>query len=171
MKQQPAVLVLNTGGTFNKRYDPLRGELFVPEDDLAVETLLAEFRGNLAYRVLGLLYKDSLAMTDADREYLAHQINAATERHVLVIHGTDTLSLSAAHFAKMCPDRRIVLTGAMVPHAFEPREAALNFALGMGYLLAGDAPGVFIAMHGLVLPHAQMAKDRQNGVFRAVTKF
>ncbi|MEW5839177.1 MAG: asparaginase domain-containing protein [Pseudomonadota bacterium] len=163
-----AVLVLNTGGTFNKRYDPIGGDLFVARDDQAVEAALAQFRGNLACRVQGLIYKDSLEMDEEDRALLAREIAAATETHVLVVHGTDTMSLSADAVAKCCPEKRIVFSGAMTPYAFAPQEGAMNLALGMGWLLSGDTPEVRIAMHGLVLPYAQIVKDRQNGVFVAL---
>lgn len=163
------VLVLNTGGTFNKRYDPIRGELFVPQDNHAVESIVAEFQGNLSCRIQGLLYKDSLEMNAQDRAVMAQAILDADEARVLVVHGTDTMHLSAAYLAQACPAKRIVLTGAMLPYALGAQEAVTNFALSLGWLLAGDAPGVCIGMHGLVLPHAQIVKDRQNGVFRAVS--
>ncbi len=160
------VLVLNTGGTLNKRYDPIRGELFVPQDNQAVESILAVLQGNVACRIQGLIYKDSLDMNAQDRASLAQAVLAADETRVLVVHGTDTMHLSAEHVAQACPDRRIVLTGAMLPYALGVQEAAMNVALSLGWLLADDAPGVYIGMHGLVLPYAQIVKDRQNGVFR-----
>ena len=97
---------------------------------------------------------------------MARAILAADETCVLVVHGTDTMHLSAAHLAQACPKKRIVLTGAMLPYALSVQEAAMNVALSLGWLLADDAPGVYIGMHGLVLPYTQIAKDRQKGVFR-----
>ena len=167
MKQQ-AIRLFNTGGTLNKRYDPLSGELFVPRDDLAVQSMLQSFAGNLPIQVQGLIYKDSLAMTDADRAQLAEAIHAAPEQRILIVHGTDTMHLSAAYLAAACPGRRVVFTGAMMPYAFAPQEAAMNLALAVGWLQAGEAAEVRIAMHGLVLPHTQIVKDRQNGRFVAV---
>ncbi|HES76220.1 MAG TPA: asparaginase [bacterium] len=163
------VLVLNAGGTFNKRYDPIKGELFVPQDNHAVEAIVAEFQGNLSCRIHGLLYKDSLEMNAQDRAVMAQAILDADEARVLVVHGTDTMHLSAAYLAQACLAKRIVLTGAMLPYALGAQEAVTNFALSLGWLLAGDVPGVCIGMHGLVLPHAQIVKDRQNGVFREVS--
>jgi L-asparaginase len=162
------VLVLNTGGTLNKRYDPMRGELYVPQDNQALESILAVLQGNVICRVQGLLYKDSLDMNEQDRAAMARTILAADETHVLVVHGTDTMHLSAAHLAQACPEKRIVLTGAMLPYAYDRQEAAMNVALSLGGLLADDAPGVYIGMHGLVLPCAQIVKDRENGVFRSI---
>ncbi|MFZ5580019.1 MAG: asparaginase domain-containing protein [Pseudomonadota bacterium] len=161
------ILLINTGGTFNKRYDEIRGELYVAADEQALEAILAEFRGNLDVRLLGLLHKDSLEMTDTDRALIAGRIRAAEESRVLVVHGTDTMHLSAAYLATRCPDRRIVLTGAMKPYAYAPQEASMNLALCIGWLGAATTPGVFIGMHGLVLPYTDIAKDREHGVFRS----
>lgn len=162
------MLIINTGGTFNKRYDEISGELYVPGDEQAVESVLAEFRGNLDLRLLGLVHKDSLEMTGADREAITQALRASSEHRVLIVHGTDTMHLTAEHLERACPDRRIVLTGAMKPHAYERQEAAVNLALSVGWLMAGDEAGVFIGMHGLVRAHRAMVKDRANGVFRAV---
>jgi L-asparaginase len=162
------ILILNTGGTFNKRYDEIRGELFVPQDEQAVEAILAELRGNLDFRLVGLIHKDSLEMDDDDREQIAQTILAAEERKILIVHGTDTMHMTAAHLAACCPTRRIVLTGAMKPYAYDRQEAAVNLALSLGWLIAGEEDGVHIGMHGLVRPHAGIVKDRVRGVFRAV---
>lgn len=162
------ILILNTGGTFNKRYDEITGELFVPRDEQAVEAILAKLRGNLDFRLVGLIHKDSLAMDDTDREQIAQTILSAEERKVLIVHGTDTMHLTAAHLAVRCPKRRIVLTGAMKPYACDRQEAAVNLALSLGWLIAGEEDGVHIGMHGLVRPHTGIVKDRVNGVFRAV---
>lgn len=162
------VLIINSGGTFNKRYDPLTGQLFVPDDARAVSAILAEFRGNLAYRLLDVLHKDSLDMNEGDRVLLAQTIQSASESKVLIVHGTDTMHLSARHLEAVCPGRRIVLTGAMLPYAYDRQEAAVNLALSLGWLMAGDDAGVFIGMHGLVRPHAQIVKNREQGVFRPI---
>jgi len=162
------LLVLNTGGTLNKRYDPIRGELFVPQDNQALESILAVLQSNVACRIQGLLYKDSLDMNEQDRVAMARAILAVDETHVLLVHGTDTMHLSAAYLAQACPEKRIVLTGAMLPYAFGAQEAAMNVALSLGWLLADDAPGVYIGMHGLVLPFTHIAKDRDKGVFRLI---
>ncbi len=162
------ILILNTGGTFNKRYDEIGGELYVPADDRAVEAILEELRGNLDVRLLGLLHKDSLAMDEGDREQIAQAILQAPERKVLVVHGTDTMHLTAAHLQRRCTGRRIVLTGAMKPYACDAQEAAVNLAFSLGWLVAAEEPGVFIGMHGLVRPPGAIVKDRARGVFRAV---
>jgi L-asparaginase len=162
------VLVINTGGTFNKRYDPVTGQLFVPDDTRAVSAILAEFHGNLAYRLLSVLHKDSLDMNADDRALLARTIESAHEHKILIVHGTDTMHLSAQYLEAQCAGRRIVLTGAMLPYAYDRQEATVNLALSLGWLMAGEEAGVFIGMHGLVHPHAQIVKNREQGVFRPI---
>ena len=162
------ILVINTGGTFNKRYDEISGELYVPSDESAIDAILAEFRGNLDVRVLGLVHKDSLAMTGADRGLIARAILDASEHAVLIVHGTDTMHLTAGYLDQICRGRRIVLTGAMKPYAYDRQEAAVNLALSLGWLMASEEAGVYIGMHGLVRSQASIVKDRVNGVFRAV---
>lgn len=160
------LLIVNTGGTFNKRYREIEGDLVVPADELALEAMLVHFRGNVDYRLIGPIHKDSLEMSEADRALLARRIDEEAAARVLVVHGTDTLHLSAAYLETHCPGRRIVLTGAMRPAAFADSDAAMNFAMSYGFLMADTAPGVFIGLHGLVRPHGQIAKDRAAGVFR-----
>lgn len=166
---EPKWLLVNTGGTLNKRYAPLTGQLYVPADNQAVVRLLAPFAGNNPARVVGLVYKDSLEMTDADRAEITRCIKQFPDLPALVIHGTDTMDQTARWLAERLPEQRIVLTGAMEPLAFGADEAISNFALGVGFLMAAADPGVFIAMHGLVRSQEAIFKDRAQGVFRPRT--
>ncbi|WP_456451534.1 asparaginase domain-containing protein [Hydrogenimonas sp.] len=159
--------LINTGGTFNKRYDPIRGELFVPADDQAVEAAIASMRPNLSLRLSGTIYKDSLEMDDADRAMLGELVAAVQERCVVVVHGTDTMDKSAVAVARWLGQghgKRVVFTGAMVPFFVDPVEATANLASAMTAICLLP-PGVYIAMHGLVLPHDKIRKNREAGRF------
>jgi len=156
------LVVLNTGGTFNKRYDSIKGELFVPCDNRAVEAAVAVMAG---VRVEGLIYKDSLYMDDADRARLVEAIGACRSEAVVVVHGTDTMHLSAKAVAKAAlGSKRVVFTGAMVPFFIDPVEATANLALALGAIRCLD-PGVYVAMHGLVGPYEKVVKNRTAGRF------
>ena len=162
--------LFNTGGTFNKRYDPIRGELFVPADDRAVERALEPLRINLDIEVTGLIYKDSLEMDDADRRILADAIFGAEEERIVVVHGTDTMNRSAEAAAKRLGEEHgkcVVFTGAMVPFFLDGVEAAANLALAVASARTLP-PGVYVAMHGLALPFTRIRKNRQKGVFERV---
>ena len=162
---RPSLLIIDTGGTFGKAYDPLRGTLYNPESCHPAETILASTRHNLDLEIAGMLHKDSLEITEADRQALVERIRESGTSKVLVVHGTDTMETTARYLEAHLPDRRIVLTGAMVPFRIDPVEATANLALGLGFIQAEDKPGVYIAMHGLARPHAELTKDRQLGRF------
>jgi L-asparaginase len=157
------IAILSTGGTFNKIYDPIAGELRVDPDSRAIRELLCHWKAHAT--LVNLIGKDSLEMNEEDRRLLARTVLERPERKILIIHGTDTMDLSAAYLAEHCPDRQIVLTGAMIPYSIDPVEATANFASAVGWLLAHDETGVFITMHGLILPHQRIKKDREKGIF------
>ncbi|MGM0517394.1 MAG: asparaginase domain-containing protein [Pseudomonadota bacterium] len=176
MKHDPAaidplpLLLVDTGGTFNKRYDPVGGTLRVADESGAAGTILASAAGNLAVRAIRPVSKDSLDMTSEDRETVVAAIRSAVapwdRAPVVVIHGTDTMALTAKAVAENLPGRRVVMTGAMRPFEIDAVEPAFNLGLALGYAQADDAAGVFVAMSGLVRPWERLLKDRSAGVFR-----
>lgn len=165
---QPLVLI-NTGGTFNKRYNPLLGTLDVPADDQAITRLLTSAQPNLDVHGIGQIYKDSLDITQDDRTALIDSLRSLPTAHqhapVLIVHGTDTLDQTAAALEAAKLDRLIILTGAMRPAEIDPVEPALHLGLALGFIAAAPPAGVYVAMHGLVRPHRQLVKDRAAGVF------
>ena len=159
------ILIINTGGTFNKRYNPLKGALEVSHDNIALESILQYFP-NLQYELKGLIYKDSLEMLESDREILAQCILSSSLSDILIVHGTDTMDQTALFLENTIKDKRIVLTGAMVRVSIEKSEATSNFAMSIGYLLSAQKHGIYIGMHGLVAPHQYVFKNREIGVFQ-----
>ncbi len=157
------MIILNTGGTFNKIYDPIKGRLVVPRSNEAVEEICKNFYFDFACK--GLIYKDSLEFSEADREELAEAILAAQDRRIVVVHGTDTMDLSAAYAAKRVEGKCVVFTGAMVPFSIDKAEASSNLTLAIAKALYGYEEGVFIAMHGIVGRYERVYKDRKRGVF------
>ncbi|WP_457593886.1 asparaginase domain-containing protein [Hydrogenimonas sp.] len=159
--------IINTGGTFNKVYDPLAGALVVAPDNSAVEAAVGSMRPGCEMEIAGLLYKDSLDMDDADRQELCEAVGRSEEERIVIVHGTDTIGKSAEAvdlFLKERHEKRVVLTGAMIPFSIDPVEATANLAsavTAVRYL----KPGVYIAMHGFVLPYQQIEKNRERGVF------
>ncbi len=157
------MIILNSGGTFNKRYDPICGKLVVPEDNKAVEEILRSI--NLPLPVRGLIYKDSLDMNDADRDELVRAIEETSAKRIVIVHGTDTMDVSAAYVAKHIKNRCIVFTGAMVPYSIDKSEASANLMLAIAKALHFPSDGVYFAMHGIVEEYTKIYKDRKRGVF------
>ncbi len=160
------MLILNTGGTFNKRYNALNGEMEVPFDNLAVEQVLKHFTYDV--EMAGTIYKDSLEMGSEDRKMIAKIILASTDKKFVVVHGTDTMHLSAAFLDELLTDQTVVFTGAMVPFEIDPVEATSNLAMAIGYAKSQESGGAYICMQGSVLPQDQLAKNKKTGKFEIV---
>src|SRR3990167_5791621 len=107
------MLILNSGGTFNKKYNPLNGELEVPYNNSAIEEILKSV--DFKYDLAGVVYKDSLEMTMDDRKRIANIIMESKDNTFVIVHGTDTMHLSAEFLSEIFEDRKIVFVGAMKP--------------------------------------------------------
>ena len=158
------ILIVTTGGTIDKAYFDALSEYQV--GDSQVRRLLDVARVAHPVRVVELFRKDSLELTDADRDAIRATIAAAPERRVVVTHGTDTMTDTAAALSALS-DRMIVLVGALAPARFTESDAPFN--LGMAFATAQvAAPGVWITMNGSVFRGDAVVKDRTAGKFVAV---
>ena len=157
------LLIINTGGTFNKHYNPIKGSLEVLQDNTIVDEILKKWL--CGFEVLNIIGKDSLEMTTQDRMELLATINMSNYDDFIVIHGTDTMELTAEYLADAETEKRIVLTGAMVPYSIDPTEATANLAAAIGYLQRQDNEGVYIAMNGVFGNYTKVKKDRNKGKF------
>lgn len=158
------MLIINTGGTLNKIYNKITGTLEVATNNKALEELLTNFY-NLQYELKGIIYKDSLDMDDDDRALLLHEINISREKKILIIHGTDTMDVTAKFLDENIKDKTIVVTGAMKPYEVDSIEANSNFSLAVGALSFLEDKGVFISMGGVVLSFSKYVKDKNLGLF------
>ena len=156
------ITVINTGGTFNKRYNPLSGELEVPKDSLALDEIIS-YCYNIDFDVLNVISKDSLDMSDADREFIVKTIKNCKNENIIIVHGTDTMDLTASFIDENIKDKTIVLTGAMLPISINKIEATLNFASAIGFLNANIKNGIYISMHGSVKNYKKLIKNRERG--------
>jgi L-asparaginase len=159
----PAVArVLVTGGTFDKEYDEIRGELFFRNTHLP--ELLRQGRCALDLAVEKLMMVDSLQMSDADRDRVAAACAGCAESRVVVTHGTDTMVETARVIAARDLPKTVVLTGAMVPIAFGSSDGLFNLGSALSFVQV-LAPGVYIAMNGRSFRWDDVRKNREAGVF------
>ncbi len=161
------IFILNTGGTFNKAYNPLNGKLEIPQNSEAVSNIL-KYQNNLDYDVKGIIYKDSLDLTDKDRDLILNEIKKSDCKRITIIHGTDTMDKTAKFLDEKIKDKMIVITGTMVPFSIKQLEAASNFSIAVGFLLSNFQTGVYISMHGMVELHHKVFKNRKIGVFQRI---
>ncbi|MGA1933362.1 asparaginase domain-containing protein [Arcobacter sp. YIC-464] len=158
------ITIINTGGTFNKRYNPLKGELEVPSDNIALDEIL-ESCFNIDFEIKNIISKDSLEIDNDDRDMMIEAINKSENEKIIIVHGTDTIDITAQYLENKDLNKQIVLTGAMVPMSIKKVEATMNFSQAIGFLNADIKNGVYISMHGSVVSHANIKKDRQKGQF------
>ncbi|SDR71670.1 L-asparaginase [Halopseudomonas litoralis] len=158
------VQIFSTGGTIDKLYFDALSEYQIGES-MAGE-LLDQARVGFNYAIESLIKKDSLELNDADRELIHARVAACPAHHILITHGTDTMTVTAAALADI-QDKVIVLTGAMQPARFRDSDALFNLGLAVGALNLCQ-PGIYIAMSGKVFPADQVTKNRLAGRFEGV---
>jgi L-asparaginase len=155
------IAVITTGGTIDKLYFDLLSEYQVGES--VVRKLLSAANVKYPFEVIEALRKDSLEMTDEDREQLYRCVVGAKTSRIIITHGTDTMTATAARLVPI-QGKTIVMTGALTPARFAESDAPFN--LGMAFAAAQTAPpGVYIVMNGEVFPAASVRKDRQAARF------
>jgi len=164
MEAQP-ILVIVTGGTFDKAYDEIKGELTFKDSHLP--EILKEARLTVPVRVEFNQLIDSLHMQDANRRAVLEACEQAPENRILVTHGTDTMTETAKLIGEADLRKTIVFTGAMVPYRVQGSDALFNF--GTAFSAVQLLPsGVYIAMNGRLFPWDRVKKDRSRGVFEEV---
>ena len=158
------ITVLNTGGTFNKRYNPLTGNLDVPNDNIALDKIIKSCP-NISFDIKNIISKDSLDFTQEDRDFILENIKNSSSDKIIIIHGTDTVDLTAKFIDGKIKNKKIVFTGAMVPMSIDEVEATMNFSLALGFLNAQINDGIYISMHGVVVEYFKLLKNRSLGQF------
>ena len=158
------ITILNTGGTFNKRYNPITGQLEVPIDNIALDKIIKSCF-NVEFDIKNIVSKDSLDFTQEDRKAILENIKNSTSDKIIIIHGTDTVDLTAKFIDGKVEGKKIVFTGAMVPMSIDEVEATMNFSLALGFLNAQINDGIYISMHGVVVEYFKLLKNRSLGQF------
>jgi L-asparaginase len=157
------ILIISTGGTFNKVYHPLTGALIIDKTSHAIEDIASKW--GCKFELINIIGKDSLEMNNHDRLELIATISRSSYHHILIIHGTDTMDVTAEYLAEGDLEKCIVLTGAMVPYSIDPVEATANICFAYGDINTINKEGVYIAMNGIMDSYQKVRKDRNKGVF------
>jgi len=157
-----SIRIFVTGGTFDKEYNELTGELFFKETHLP--EMLKRSRSSLDVTVRTLMMIDSLQMTAEDRDLIAHQCRNAKEDKIIITHGTDTMTVTARELAEKVPNKTIVLTGAMIPYKFGSSDGFFNLGAALAFVQTLPA-GVYVVMNGRYFNSDNVIKNKQTGQF------
>ncbi len=156
------IRILVTGGTFDKDYNERTGQLFFKDTHLAEMLRLGRSRVEVSIRTLMMI--DSLEMTDADRAVIVQNCAQCEEGRIIITHGTDTMTETAAAIAREITNKTIVITGAMIPYAFGSSDGLFNLGSALSFVQTLPA-GVYVAMNGKCFPWDRVRKNRERGEF------
>ena len=160
-----SIRIFITGGTFDKEYNELNGELYFK--DTHMNDLLEMGRSKLNVEIRTLMMVDSLEMSQEDRELIVHQCIHCEEDKIVITHGTDTMTITAKILAEKIKDKTIVLTGAMIPIKFGSSDGLFNLGSALAFAQS-LAPGVYVAMNGRCFNWDNVRKNKITGVFEEI---
>ena len=156
---------ITTGGTIDKIYHDARSNYEV--GDPQVIELLREALVTFDYEVTQVFRKDSLDLTEDDRDAILAAVKSTDCDRIVVTHGTDTMTKTAA-VLKAVTDKVIVLTGSLAPARFKTSDAEFN--LGMAIAAAQSLePGVYITMNGRVFEADKVRKNPDKNEFEVLS--
>jgi L-asparaginase len=168
----PSIVLITTGGTIEKTYDEGSGQLL--NRGTIVRRMLRRLRlEHTDVRIIELMSKDSLMLTDEDRERIletariagAETTQADSASGIVILHGTDTLTVTGDLLVReLKPRIPIILTGAMRPYEMNRSDALQNLTESI-FAANVLAPGVYCVAHGRALKFPGVRKDREHNTF------
>ena len=156
------IRIIITGGTIDKQYNELNGELYLPQTH--VPAMLEQARCTLPVKLEEVMLKDSLDMLDTDREKVKNACIAAVESKIVITHGTDTMVETARHIAASIENKTIVLLGAMIPYTIDSSDALFNLGCAISAVQTLKH-GVYITMNGEIFDWDNVEKLKNEGKF------
>jgi len=160
------IQVYVTGGTFDKDYNYITGELYFKDTHLT--KMFERGRCALDIDVKTLMMVDSTEMTDEDREIIRHNCSRSRSEKILITHGTDRMVKTALTLQKAKLEKTIVVTGAMVPYAFGTSSDGF-FNLGSALAFVQSLPhGVYVVMNGRYYNADEVQKNTKTGYFELI---
>ena len=161
------IRIFITGGTFDKEYNELTGQLYFKDSHLP--EMLELGRNLVPVEIRTLMMVDSLEMSDDDRELIAEHCIKSPEDKIIITHGTDTMADTARVIAERAKDKTIVLTGAMVPYKFGSSDGLFNLGSAMAFVQTLPS-GVYVVMNGRCFNAHNVRKNKETGEFEETQK-
>jgi L-asparaginase len=160
------IKILITGGTFDKEYNELTGELYFNKTH--IPEMLTLGRSRLKLTIKTLMMRDSLHLTNADIQKIRKACQESPEDKILITHGTDKMAHTAKILDQSIQKKTIVLTGAMIPYAFGSSDGMFNLGSALAFVQTLP-PGVYISMNGRIFHGHNARKNTENGNFEEIT--
>ena len=157
------IKIFVTGGTFDKEYNELNGELYFKKTHL--HEMLELGRSQLRVDIETIMMKDSLEMSKNNRNTIVKKCLQSDENQILITHGTDTMVETAKFLAEKITTKTIVLTGAMIPYKFGSSDGLFNLGSALSFLQSLPK-GIYIAMNGNIFNWNNVKKNKELGLFQ-----
>jgi len=164
MSAMSKIKIYTVGGTIDKIYFDRKNTYQVSDPEIV--EVLREANVNLDYATESLMQKDSLDMTEEDRQFIRHKVANDPHTWIIITHGTDTMINTARSLAGI-PGKTIVLTGSMQPARFKNSDAAFNIGCAITAVQILPA-GVYLALNGRIFDPAKTRKNVELNRFEAV---
>lgn len=161
------VQIFVTGGTFDKEYNYITGELYFKDTHL--KEIFDRGRSEVDIDIKTLMMVDSLEMREEDRAIITYNCSKTPATRILITHGTDRMVETASLLAEAdIAGKTIVLTGAMVPYAFgTSSDGFFNLGSALAFVQVLP-PGVYVVMNGRYFDWDRVRKNRQTGTFEEI---
>ena len=159
------IQIFATGGTFDKEYNEINGELYFKKTHLS--ELLQMGRSRLNVKIETLMMIDSLDMNDNDRNKIIDSCKKIDSNHIIITHGTDTIVETAKKLSKEIINKTIILTGAMIPIKFGSSDGLFNLGSAMSFIQILK-PGIYITMNGQYFGWDNVKKNKKLGFFEKI---
>tara|TARA_B100000482_G_scaffold3360_1_gene3075 strand:- start:792 stop:1277 length:486 start_codon:yes stop_codon:yes gene_type:complete len=157
------IQILITGGTFDKSYNHISGDLFFEKTH--IPEMLERSKCRLNVDVKTLMMIDSLEMTKKDIEKIIEECKKTKSSRIVITHGTDTMVNTAKKIAEKIKNKTIVLTGAMIPYAFgSSSDGFFNLGSALSFVQTLKN-GVYIAINGQYFDYDKVEKNKLKGYF------
>ena len=160
------IQIFITGGTFDKSYNHISGDLFFEKTH--IPEMLKRSKSRLNVEVKTLMMIDSLEMTESDINKIIKECIDSKSERIVITHGTDTMVNTASKIAKKINNKTIVLTGAMIPYAFgSSSDGFFNLGSALSFVQTLER-GVYITMNGQYFNYNNVIKDKEKGYFKSL---
>lgn len=166
MEKKHGIDVFVTGGTFDKNYNMMNGELYF--ENSSVHSMFERGRSRLSLNIRTLMMVDSLDMTEHHHWIIINNCKETPCDRILITHGTDRMVHTAEILAKAnIEGKTIVLTGAMIPYKFGSSDGFFNLGSAVAFVQTLPA-GVYIVMNGRYFPWYKVRKNTETGYFEEI---
>ena len=160
------IQIFITGGTFDKSYNHISGDLFFEKTH--IPEMLKRSKSRLKVEIKTLMMIDSLEMTEGDINKIIKECKNSKSKRIIITHGTDTMVNTARKIAKQIKDKTIVLTGAMIPYAFgSSSDGFFNLGSALSFVQTLKT-GIYITMNGQYFNYNNVIKDKEKGYFKSL---